>query len=143
MTAYQKENISKLRKSGVGYDRIATALNIPEGTIKSFCRRNNLGGHLTSPDSEKILLPTFCKQCGNLLNQNPKCKVKIFCSFTCRMAWWKVHPEQINRKAVYSFTCPICETGFNAYGNKKRKFCSHACYINARFGVNVKADAQP
>jgi hypothetical protein len=53
------------------------------------------------------------------------------------MEWWKAHPEQINQKAVYYFSCPYCNKDFTAYGNRTRRFCSHACYINSRFGAKV------
>lgn len=43
------------------------------------------------------------------------------------------HPEAVKQKAVYTFTCPECGKEFTAYGNAKRKYCSHDCYIAARF----------
>lgn len=42
--------------------------------------------------------------------------------------------DKVNRKANYEFICPHCKKLFSAYGNKKRKYCSHACYIEDRFG---------
>lgn len=40
----------------------------------------------------------------------------------------------LNKKAVYTHTCAGCGREFTAYGNARRKYCSHACYINHRFG---------
>ena len=48
--------------------------------------------------------------------------------------WWTEHPERIRQKAVYEFICAKCGRAFTAYGNKKRKYCSHECYIADRFG---------
>ena len=60
-----------------------------------------------------------------------------FCYDACRMAWWKNHPEKLNRKAEYHFTCAHCRKKFTAYGNKNRKYCSRACY-----GKSMKAGAR-
>jgi endogenous inhibitor of DNA gyrase (YacG/DUF329 family) len=142
MTDMQKERITFLRGSGESYAKIAAALYISENTVKSFCRRNNIGGGLPATNTTENLNQTYCKQCGNIVAQTPKRKTKIFCSLPCRMAWWKAHPENVNQKAVYSFSCPHCNKEFSAYGNKGRKFCSHAGYIASRFGNDtIKAGA--
>ena len=67
--------------------------------------------------------------------------VRSFCrrnglgdSDTCRTAWWNSHPDCVDRKAVYAYTCAHCGKPFTAYGNKERKYCSHGCYISDRFG---------
>ena len=52
----------------------------------------------------------------------------------CRNHWWKEHPYIIDRKAYYDFTCPNCGKEFRTYGNSKRKYCCHECYIPHRFG---------
>jgi hypothetical protein len=75
-----------------------------------------------------------CKQCGKLIKIIPKRKPKIFCSDECRAEWWNTHPENVQRKAVYHFTCAHCGKPFTAYGNKGRKYCCHQCYIADRFG---------
>ncbi|MCI9560414.1 MAG: hypothetical protein HFG52_14545 [Lachnospiraceae bacterium] len=51
----------------------------------------------------------------------------------CRVKWWHEHPEKIKQRAVYSFTCAGCGKPFTAYGNSRRKYCSHECYIRNRF----------
>lgn len=38
------------------------------------------------------------------------------------------------RKAFYPMVCAECGEKFLSYGNRERKYCSHACYIKARFG---------
>nr|WP_231958091.1 phage portal protein [Arcanobacterium haemolyticum] len=55
-----------------------------------------------------------------------------FCSEEHRRAWWKAYPEAKRCTATYIFTCAGCATTFTAYGNKKRKYCSHVCYVTHR-----------
>ncbi len=55
-----------------------------------------------------------------------------FCSDKCRMAWWKAHPDQLNRKAIYHMVCAHCGQPFDSYGNSHRKYCSRACYDAVR-----------
>ena len=134
MTNTQKEQIALLRGKGDSYAKIATALYISENTVKSFCRRNKVSGGLPVSNTQEETNQSFCKQCGRTIIQTPKRKQKVFCALPCRMEWWKAHPEQIRQKAVYSFSCSQCQIDFTAYGNKRRKFCSHDCYIASRFG---------
>lgn len=128
MTDAQKENIRYLRGEGLGYRAIAARLGISENTVKSFCRRNDLTGVASKEP------PQVCRHCGQPLSKAPKRKERKFCSEACRRVWWKAHPELIDRKAFYPLTCAECGKEFLSYGNRKRKYCSHACYIKARFG---------
>jgi endogenous inhibitor of DNA gyrase (YacG/DUF329 family) len=120
MTPLQKVQITEMRERGDGYGAIAAALNIAEGTVKSYCRRN-----LAAQPAE---VSPACPQCGAALTLTPRKRLKRFCSDKCRLAWWKSHPEKLNRKAVYSFNCTVCGKPFTAYGNAHRKYCSRACY---------------
>jgi endogenous inhibitor of DNA gyrase (YacG/DUF329 family) len=137
MNQVQKDEIRRLRSDGFGYAKIAAALGINENTVKSFCRRNGLGGRMANTQNDVNVGRGYCKQCGRLIAQTPKCKRRIFCSDGCRAAWWNAHPDNVRRKAFYHFTCANCGSEFTAYGNKKRKYCSHACYISGRFGKEV------
>lgn len=101
-------------------------LGISDNTVRSFCRRNGLG------DAAKNTVA--CKHCGKLIKIIPKQKPRKFCSDACRTAWWNSHPDCVDRKAVYAYTCSHCGKPFTAYGNKERKYCSHGCYIADRFG---------
>jgi endogenous inhibitor of DNA gyrase (YacG/DUF329 family) len=132
MIQSQKEQIAALRANGDSYAKIADTLGISENTVKSYCRRNNLGGNAAS--TSEAPSQSYCRQCGTALEQIPGMKPRKFCSDQCRAAWWATHPESLNRKAVYRFTCPACGMEFESYGNKGRKYCSHACYVSARFG---------
>ena len=137
MTKLQKEHIINLRSQGESYSNIADALGISKNTVKSFCQR------LNAP-SKKIKIAKIsadgrvhCRHCGNEVPKNPGRKPKVFCSSECRTTWWAAHPEAINQKAIYNFFCEHCNKAFNAYGNKTRKFCAHACYVASRFKKEV------
>ena len=130
MTIEQRSLILSLRDSGHGYSDIADRLGISKNTIKSFCRRNGASGVRAVNYVER---QNCCPQCGKKLIQPEKQKPRRFCSSQCRQAWWNAHPEMIKQKAVYSFVCPTCGKSFTAYGNSRRKYCSHQCYVQARF----------
>ena len=74
-----------------------------------------------------------CRQCGKPLKQGIKGQPKKFCSEECRRFWWKDNDSELVRKAYYTIICAECGNKFESYGNKSRKFCGHACYINNRF----------
>lgn len=112
--------IMKFRQQGLGYKRIAAVTGYSLNTVKSVCRRS-------AEQEEKC-----CLQCGAKVEQPPHRKEKKFCSDKCRMAWWKAHPEQLNRKAIYHLVCVRCGQPFESYGNGHRKYCSRRCYDDAR-----------
>ncbi len=130
MTDNQKAQIIKLRAAGNGYGKIAQTLGISSNTVKSFCRRNGVAGIRAAKQTER---QNCCPQCGKKLIQAEKQKPRRFCSDQCRQAWWNAHPEMVKQKAVYSYVCPTCGKPFTAYGNSRRKYCSHQCYVKARF----------
>ncbi len=134
MTDTQRLKIKELRLSGYGYKKIAQALSLSVDTVKSYCRKNNLAGVMAATLSPSADKKTFCKQCGKDLIQKPNQKTILFCRKECRQTWWNTHPEMVNKKAIYSYLCPHCNKTFTAYGNSKRKYCSHSCYIAYRFG---------
>ena len=136
MNADDKNRIVVLRKSGVGYKKIAQELGINENSVKSFCRRNGLAGSIEKPQETVFpgVIQKACKNCGTLFLQYPGHREKVFCCDACRNKWWNLHIGQANRKTMYEYTCPTCGKKFSAYGNRQRKYCSHACYIIARFG---------
>ena len=75
-----------------------------------------------------------CKRCGAKLVQQPGKKRKVFCSDSCRIRWWRDHPEARGRKAVRTYTCIHCGKEFEAGRSAGRKFCSKECYTEHRFG---------
>lgn len=133
MTDEQKRQVVSLRQEGGGYTSIANKLGISRDTVKSFCRRNGLSGEMGKEQGQSRPQGR-CRECGRELFQEDGIKKRIFCSKECREKWWKAHPEQIKKRAVYSFTCAGCGKAFTAYGNSGRKYCSHECYIKDRFG---------
>lgn len=132
MTNEQKEKIIEFREQGYGYSSIASALGLTKNQVSAFCRRNRLSGEKGSGDA--LSVTDVCRNCGKPLTQPIKKKPIKFCCKECRTAWWNSHQDKVNRKALYSYTCPHCGKAFTAYGNSHRKYCSHACYIAERFG---------
>ena len=127
MTDTQKERIVELRQQGCGYSKIATLLSISKNTVKSFCQRNELRAAVQAD------IP-LCKQCGAPISLKDNCKPRIFCSDRCRLLWWKAHNRKNYPKPIYHLVCKNCGAEFESYGNHRRKYCSHDCYIAARFG---------
>lgn len=130
MTNEQKRRIAELRSTGVSYAKIGEALGIPGDTVKTYCRRNHV---IIAQETSSDNTPAFCRECGAPLMQTEKQKPRVFCSRACREKWWHAHPDKLNKKAVYDFQCAGCGKPFTAYGNRHRKYCSHGCYIAARF----------
>ncbi|MDR1260537.1 MAG: RNA polymerase subunit sigma-70 [Oscillospiraceae bacterium] len=129
MPRLQKDEIPRMRREGMSYAQIASVLGLSANTVKSYCQRNDLGGVAAIGAGSGA-----CAHCGKPVNQTVGRKEKRFCSDTCRMAWWREHPERLNKKAVYKLVCAGCGKPFESYGNKNRKYCSHGCYIKDRFG---------
>ncbi len=132
MTDIQKQRIKELRESGLGYKKIAQTLKIPLGTVQTFCRREKL----TAVSAPVIHDADHCPQCGITLVQTAKVKRRKFCSDDCRIKWWTEHPcsKKGNTKSSHTVVCDNCGQPFTAYGKAPRKYCSHNCYIQARFG---------
>ena len=130
MTKEQKERVREMRRAGKGYATIARELGLTKSQVSSFCRRQGLTGVAGAAREPS----DTCPNCGKRLIRKPGRKRARFCCDACRHAWWNSHPELIRRKAYYEFDCACCGKRFTAYGNDHRKYCSHACYIRARFG---------
>ena len=128
MTENQKAEIASYRAEGLGYKRISQVMGISENTIKTYCRRHRMGS------AEAATSHDTCKRCGATIHQTTGGRARVFCSDECRYKYWKAHIDQAKSKALYSFVCPNCGKPFTAYGAAGRKYCSHACYIAARFG---------
>jgi endogenous inhibitor of DNA gyrase (YacG/DUF329 family) len=133
MTPEEKVKVLQMRQEGLKPNQIAADLGLSMNTVKSFYRRHALN----SVNHEKPIdrtTGTSCKQCAKPLKQNLKSKPKKFCSDRCRREWWKANAAgSSNRKAFYQLTCSCCGKAFTSYGNNKRKYCSHRCYISDRF----------
>ena len=134
MTSEQKEQITQLRADGCGYMKISQIMNISVNTVKSFCRRHNTVNLVPEATDTQKNEQHICPNCGKKVKQNPGRKEKKFCSDRCRNHWWNEHLDMVRQKANYEYICPCCKKKFTAYGNSSRKYCSHECYINDRFG---------
>ena len=132
MTNEQKAVIRRLRQQNNSYVSIANTLGVSVSAVKGYCQRNGLTGLRAAAESTPDD-PSVCLGCGKPITQREGIKRVKFCCPSCRQAWWNAHPEKVNRKAIYSFTCACCGRPFTAYGNRSRKYCSHECYITDRF----------
>ena len=132
MTDNQKTAITEYRRNGCGYKKISQLTGVSENTIKTFCKRNGLGGIAASAHGAGD--GNACKCCGAPITQVPGRKARKFCNDRCRARWWNRHLDLVNRKANYDFVCPACGKAFSVYGNAHRKYCCHECYIEDRFG---------
>jgi len=140
MTSEEKNQIARMRKSGLSYTKIARELGLSKNTVSSFCRRNDLTEGVSAETKTAILQEANekpCLNCGTPVRQDPGRKEKKFCCDRCRNKWWNAHLSLVKRKANYEFVCPGCGETFTAYGNSHRKYCSHECYIKDRFGGAV------
>ena len=126
MTNGEKMLVARQRRQGLGYAEIARKLGMSVNTVKSYCQRNSIKpvGKVT------VLEKNTCRQCGNTLEHTPGRKKKQFCSDTCRMRWWHDHREM--SKTARGAKCAACGREFIT--DRVQKYCSHACYIAARFG---------
>ena len=135
MTKAQKETLQKMRLAGKSYADICRVLGAKESTVRTYCSRNGL----TDKDLKQLPpRPAECKtcpNCGKVLEQIPKQKPRRFCSDACRRIWWSKNRELYVHTAYYTVHCVHCGKEFITYGNKKRKYCCHPCYIQDRFGT--------
>ena len=138
MTDDQENQICQLRIQGHGYKAISSMVGLSRDIVRNFCKNNNLSGYgvaLTKNIKDQIKQGLSCANCGAEIEQSLAGRPKKFCSDQCRREWWKRHPDAANKKetATYKVNCKYCGNTFVSYGNKKRKYCSHNCYIKYRF----------
>lgn len=119
MTLEEKSKIYQLKKEGYGYKKIASELGVSVSSVQSFLKRNPVD----------IDLLGTCKRCGMTIQSIKGKKRKQFCCDRCRWDWWNSHIKEVNKKAFYTLTCKHCGKEFTAYGNQKRVYCCHDCYI--------------
>jgi len=76
---------------------------------------------------------TACQNCGAKIVQRPKVKQRRFCCNECRNQWWNQHLDEVKRKTYYEIICRHCGKVTTVYGDNRRKYCSHECYIAHRY----------
>ncbi len=126
MTDEEKSIVVEMKKAGLGARRIAHFLGLSVNTVKSYLRNHPEALFPGEPCDD------FCHFCGKPIIYTPKAKKRKFCSDQCRLAWWKAHPDKLNRKAFYPKICPSCGQSYMAYGRPNQKYCSRKCFANAR-----------
>ena len=133
MTEQEKNMIAAYREEGLSYTAISNIMDLSVNSIKTYCRRHALGGVRISMQKDNKE-SSGCECCGRDVKQLTGRKKKRFCSDRCRNKWWNSHLDLVKRKANYEYECPACHKTFVVYGNASRKYCSHECYIEDRFG---------
>ncbi|OQB13004.1 MAG: hypothetical protein BWY15_01968 [Firmicutes bacterium ADurb.Bin193] len=126
MTELQKQRIVALRRSGLGYKKIAAVVGVSRDSVR-YCCKNSIAD--STSDGEG------CRMCGGSIEHSVRGRKRFFCSENCRRKWWSAHPEMRNPKpgAVYTIICAGCGTKFESYGNRSRKYCSHGCFVKSRW----------
>ena len=119
MKIEMKNRIKQLRSEGYGYKRIAKTLGLTLSVVRYACSKIN----------DEDLLEGHCERCGLKIKSIKGKKKKRFCSDQCRWDWWNSHHREINKKAFTMHKCKCCGKEFSSYGNNKRIYCSHECYI--------------
>ena len=138
MTDTEKKQIYDLRLKGLGYKAIAAVLGLTRDSVRSYCKRNGIDGDamvVSLNVAEKKKQKLVCACCSKPIQQKKRGRSRRFCSEECRRKWWNDHTDKRTMKetAVYKYTCPTCNKEFSCYGNRRRKYCSHDCYIKSRF----------
>ena len=136
MTDLEAAQVKEMRLNGMGYRAIAEALGLSRDIVRNHCKAKGMDGYVAAAVKnlqEREGQGGICICCGEEISQQGNGRPRKFCSEKCRRQWWKTHPEEGNRKAVYTQVCARCGKEFTAYGNSHRKYCSHDCYIKARF----------
>ena len=139
MTNEQRREIFELRSEGLGYTEIGKRVGLSGNAVRCYCRRNGINAPGTVAKLNTSVMQEkneVCLNCKRRITQPTKGAPRKFCSDACRRAWWKQHPEQHQKRdsAFYELVCAGCGRPFKSYGNKRRKYCSHSCYIQTRFG---------
>ena len=133
LTYKQGKQIRLLRERNLGYRAIAAQMGLSRDTVRNFCIAHHLSGVRAGAEAK---VATNCKYCGTALVQPTRGRKRKFCSDACCRKWWSENPQAIRQspEALYEATCLNCGKAFTAYGNNHRRYCSHACYIQRRFG---------
>lgn len=97
-----RKEIEELRKCGLGYGKIASALNITKTSVASYCRRYNLSKEETLDNEVDV---AFCKECEKIIYISEGHRHKVFCSSYCKNKYWNKYHEELNKKSLTLFKC--------------------------------------
>ena len=127
MTESQKETIKVMRKSLLGYKKIAEKTGLSPSAIKAYCYRNGLNTEAIKNSAG------FCKNCGKPILEASKTRPRLFCCNECKSVWWnKRNFDHKKSQLIITLTCPICGKEYVDYGSAKRKYCSRICFQNRK-----------
>lgn len=122
MTNEQREMIVALRKQGYGYQKIANAIGCSKNTVSSYCRRLDLEA---SKAPERV-----CLLCGKTIPEHSR-NTRKFCSDRCRKKW---NNSRVHSELPYVGFCAACGKEMHMARKDEKRYCSHTCYIEGRFG---------
>jgi len=126
----QQEKIIELRKMGIGYRSIATAMGLSRDKVRNFCKAQGLDGYAVEVKKKKVEESASrerCKNCGNRINLKPiSGRPRTYCSQDCKREWEDAHPP------IHQYVCYYCGKEFESRSTNST-FCSHKCYIRNRF----------
>ena len=140
MTDFEAAQVKEMRLNGMGYRAIAEALGLSRDIVRNHCNAKGMGGYVAATVEnlkEREGQGGICICCGKEMQQEGTGRPRKFCSEKCRRQWWKTHPQEGNRKAPCTTKCECCGTEFSFYNSRNPKYCSHDCYIRARFRRDV------
>ena len=114
-----------MREKGLTFAAISDAVGVPAGTVKSFCSRNKSTEPSTQQNTESV-----CANCGKPIILTPGSRAKRFCDRSCYIRWW--HAQGTHQATTYHKVCANCGKPFTVAVKKTQKYCSAACYQEAR-----------
>lgn len=125
----RQEHIRILRDEGFGYTTIAKELGLSKDQVSFFCRKNGLA-HQARDTGRIKPKHRWCRNCGRDLPDSRH----VYCSSKCAHRFQYTHPDIKGKGKAINYTCAYCGKAFTVYGQANRKYCSHQCYINDRYG---------
>ena len=138
MTRREQEAIMNFRTNGRSYQEIADVLGLRKEAVRSYCRTHGIApADYVNSHQDKL-----CPVCGRRIEKsNGRGRKRRFCSDECRCIWWKGHSRNLGHdiSAIRVYRCMNCGKAFRGYEKAKRKYCSHECYIEHRFGTDVNS----
>ena len=124
MTDDQKKRLERLRRSGKSYPEIADAMGMTRDAVRMYCTRNDIK---VGKD-----IDVRCLYCGKTIELKDKGRKAKYCSEGCRIRHWR-ELKRMDSNSGMRKVCEGCGREFNAVPITRR-YCSHKCYIDARFG---------
>lgn len=87
MTEYEKAKVLELHQEGLGYKKIAQALNLSVATVKSHCQRQKKLPKTVEKKAKNS--DRICLHCGKPIPSSRRKQAK-FCSKKCSDSYWNL-----------------------------------------------------